>query len=86
MTALQSGNLGAAQKAFATLTVAGNIASSDSNSPLAQIVKALQSGDLAAARQVAKAWQAQRSASHIELMLTEEGPRLIEINPRLIGA
>ena len=25
-------------------------------------------------------------AAHIELMLTEEGPRLVEINPRLVGA
>jgi biotin carboxylase len=25
-------------------------------------------------------------ATHIELMLTDEGPRLVEINPRLVGA
>jgi hypothetical protein len=64
LSALQSGDLAAAQKAFATLPGATNIASSDSNSPLAQIGKALQSGDLAAAQQAAQAWQAARSGHH----------------------
>ncbi len=64
MSALQSGDLASAQKAFGSLPGASNIASSDSNSPLAQIGKALQSGDLAAAQQAAQAWQTARSGGH----------------------
>jgi hypothetical protein len=64
MSALQAGDLSSAQKAFGTLPGANNIASSDSNSPLAQIGKALQSGDLAAAQQAAQTWQSARSGHH----------------------
>ncbi len=64
MSALQAGDLGSAQKAFGSLPGASNIASSGGNSPLAQVGKALQSGDLAAAQQAAQAWQSARSGHH----------------------
>jgi hypothetical protein len=64
MSALQSGDLAAAQKAFGSLPGSANIAASDSNSPLAQIGKALQAGDLASAQQAAQAWQNARAAHH----------------------
>jgi hypothetical protein len=49
-TALQSGNLGAAQAAFASLS-SGNKAAANPSSALSQIGQALKSGDLAAAQQ-----------------------------------
>jgi hypothetical protein len=49
-TALQSGNLGVAQAAFASLS-SGNKAAANPSSPLAQIGQALKSGDLSAAQQ-----------------------------------
>ncbi len=66
MSALSSGDLNAAQKAFGSLPGAANLTASNSHadSPLAQIGKALQSGDLAAAQQAAQAWQAQRGGHH----------------------
>jgi hypothetical protein len=51
-SALQSGNLDQAKAAYAKLTAgASNPAASTSNSPLAQLGKALQAGDLGAAQQ-----------------------------------
>jgi hypothetical protein len=51
--ALQSNDLNAAKAAYASLTSnAPNNASSNPNSPLAQLDKALQNGDLASAQQV----------------------------------
>ena len=60
--ALQSGDLGAAQKAFSGLS--GGNSSVKGNSPLAQIGQALQSGDLAGAQQAAQALQAARNGHH----------------------
>jgi len=60
LAALQSGDLGSAQAAFASLPGASRLASSNSNAPLAQIGKALQAGDLAGARQAAQSLQAVR--------------------------
>lgn len=64
MSALQAGDMGSAQQAFGSLPGASNIASSDNNSPLAQIGKALKDGDLAAAQRAAQAWQNARSGHH----------------------
>jgi hypothetical protein len=64
MSSLQAGDMASAQKAFGTLRGAGQAASSNSNSPLAQIGKALQSGDLAAAQQAAQAWLGARGGHH----------------------
>ena len=60
MAALQAGDLGSAQKAYAKLPGAAQAASG--SSPLAQIGKALQSGDLAAAQKAAQAMQTARGA------------------------
>ncbi len=49
-SALQSGDLGAAQTAFSSLS-SGNKVTANPNSPLAQIGQALKTGDLAAAQQ-----------------------------------
>jgi len=61
-SALQAGDLGAAQKAFAAL--GGGNDSVNSNSPLAKIGQALQNGDLAGAQSAAQALQAKRSGHH----------------------
>jgi hypothetical protein len=58
-SSLKSGDLAAAQQAFASLT-AGKALGADS--PLSQLGEALQSGDLSAAQQAGQALQAQRSA------------------------
>jgi len=50
--ALQSNNLDAAKAAFAKISSADPKAASNPNSPLAQLGKALQGGDLAGAQQV----------------------------------
>ena len=55
-SALQSGDLASAQKAFSALT-AGKSPNSDSNSPLAKIGQALQNGDLAGAQKAAQSIQ-----------------------------
>jgi len=66
MAALQAGDLGAAQKAWAGL---GNSSGGTrANGPLAAIGQAVQKGDLAAAQQAAQAWQAARSGHHHERM------------------
>ncbi len=61
-SSLQSGDLGAAQKAFASLNVGNNALKG--NSPMAQIGQALQSGDLAGAQKAEQAMQANRSGRH----------------------
>jgi hypothetical protein len=70
MSALQSGDLSAAQSAYLQLTggtgSTGSTASSTTNntSPLAQIGQALQNGDLASAQKAAQALQSGRGAHH----------------------
>jgi hypothetical protein len=61
-SALQTGDLGAAQKAFSGLTGGSNTISG--NSPLAQLGQALQNGDLSGAQQAMQALQASRSGHH----------------------
>jgi hypothetical protein len=61
-SALQSGDLAGAQKAFSALT--GGTGSVNSNSPLAQIGQALQNGDVAGAQKAAQQLQAKRSGGH----------------------
>jgi hypothetical protein len=61
-SAVQSGDLSGAQKAFAGLTAgATNI---KGNSPLAQIGQALQNGDIAGAQKAAQQLQANRGGHH----------------------
>ncbi len=62
MSALQSGDLATAQKAYATLTNDNGTPTGDG--PLAKIGQALQSGDLSAAQQAAQSWGAGRSGRH----------------------
>ena len=62
MSALSSGDVGAAQKAYAGLAGANGAASA--TSPLGQIGQALQAGDLAGAQKAAQSWQAARSGHH----------------------
>ena len=62
MSAVQSGDLGAAQTAFAALT--GNTGTVKGSSPLAQIGQALQSGDIGAAQQAAQQLLASRHGHH----------------------
>jgi hypothetical protein len=57
-SALTTGDLGAAQKAYATLESANGTAKS--NSPMAAIGQALQNGDLAGAQKAAAAMQNNR--------------------------
>jgi soluble cytochrome b562 len=76
MSALQSGDLSAAQSAYLQLTGTANVTSSsgatsstassaiNGNSPLAQIGQALQNGDLASAQKAAQALQSSRGAHH----------------------
>jgi hypothetical protein len=59
-TALQGGDLAAAQQAFATISASNPSAAANSNSPLAKIGQALQAGDLATAQQAAQAWRGGR--------------------------
>jgi len=59
MAALSAGKLGSAQAAYANM--AGTIGMIDAGSPLGQIGQALQKGDLSAAQQAVKSWQAGRS-------------------------
>jgi len=61
-SALSSGDLASAQKAYASLTANNN--NIPSNSPLAQIGKALQSGDVGAAQQAMQSLQAARGGHH----------------------
>jgi hypothetical protein len=61
-SALQSGDLAGAQKAFSALT--GGTGNVSSNSPLAQIGQALQNGDVAGAQKAAQQLQAQRGGHH----------------------
>ena len=63
MSALSSGDVGAAQKAYAGLT-GGNNSTASATSPLGQIGQALQAGDLAGAQKAAQSWQAARSGHH----------------------
>jgi hypothetical protein len=62
LAALKGGDLEGAKKAFASLVAKG--AQPPANSPLAQIGKALQSGDLAAAQQAALAMESAHGARH----------------------
>ena len=62
--ALKSGNLDQAKAAFAQLEKDDPNAAKDPNSPLAQIGKALQSGDLAGAQNVATKMQSHRHGGH----------------------
>lgn len=62
MSAVQSGDLASAQKAYAALGAGQGAA--QGNSPLAQIGKALQSGDIVGAQKVAQHMQAQRAGHH----------------------
>lgn len=59
--ALQSGDLGGAQQAFASLS---SSSSGKSDGPLAQVGQALQNGDLGAAQQALQALQAKRGHHH----------------------
>ncbi len=61
-SALQSGNLSAAQQAFSSLS--GNSSNVSSNSPLAQLGQALQSGNLTAAQQAMQTLMSQRGGHH----------------------
>src|SRR5471032_2960470 len=61
-TALQSGNLDTAQKAYTSLV--GNSANIDPSSPLGQIGAALKSGNLSAAQQTAQTLHANRAQHH----------------------
>ncbi len=61
-TALQSGNLAAAQQAFATLT--GGSGTVNASSPLAQVGQALSNGDLAGAQTAMQQLQANRAGAH----------------------
>jgi len=61
-TALSSGDLSGAQKAFSSLTQ-GRTAL-NSNSPLAALGQALQSGNIGAAQQAFQSLQAERSGGH----------------------
>jgi len=59
-SALQGGDLAAAQQAFATISANNPAAAANSNSPLAKIGQALQAGDLASAQQAAQSWRSSR--------------------------
>jgi DNA-binding FadR family transcriptional regulator len=61
-TALQSGNLAAAQQAFSTMI--GGTGTVNPNSPLAQVGQALQTGDLAGAQKAMQQLQANRAGGH----------------------
>lgn len=61
-SALSSGDLASAQKAYASLTA--NNSNIPANSPLGQIGKALQSGDVGAAQQAMQSMQAARGGHH----------------------
>ena len=62
MSALSSGDFGAAQKAYSGL--AGTNGAASATSPLGQIGQALQAGDLVGAQKAAQSWQAARSGHH----------------------
>ena len=62
--ALQSGDLAAAQKAFAALDSGNSNSNSNSNSPLAKIGQALKNGDLAGAQQAMQAMKARHGGHH----------------------
>ena len=63
-SALQSGDLGAAQKAYSSITGNNGSANSNSNSPMAQIGKALQAGDLQGAQQAMQTMQSRHHHHH----------------------
>ena len=62
MSALSSGDIGAAQKAYSGLAGANGAATA--TSPMGQSGQALQAGDLAGAQKAAQSWQAARSGHH----------------------
>jgi len=61
MSAIQSGDLGAAQKAYSAINPSGQDSASG---PFAAIGKALQSGDIGAAQQAAQDMQSKRAGHH----------------------
>ncbi len=61
-SALQAGDLAAAQQAFAAITTNNPSAATGGTGPLAQIGQALQAGDLATAQQAAQAWRGHHHA------------------------
>lgn len=61
MSAIQSGDLSGAQKAYAALNVSGQ---DSGNGPFAAIGKALQSGDIQGAQKAAQDLQAKRAGHH----------------------
>lgn len=63
MSSLKSGDAEAAKQAYAALAN-GKSGKVPPNSPLAKLGKALQSGDLAGAQQVAQQMQARRAEHH----------------------
>jgi len=67
-TALQGGDLAAAQQAFATISASNPAAAANSNSPLAKIGQALQAGDLATAQQAAQAWRGARDGKQTQAL------------------
>ena len=60
-SALQAGDLGAAQQAFASLTGGNSV---QGNGPLAQLGQALKNGDLASAQKAMQALQSNHSKHH----------------------
>jgi hypothetical protein len=56
-SALQTGDLTAAQQAFAAISASNPNAINNNNSPLAQIGQALQAGNMSGAQTVAQNWQ-----------------------------
>jgi hypothetical protein len=60
-SALQSGDLSAAQSAFAAITA--NNPNVNPNGPLGQIGQALQTGNISAAQQVASSWKSSHASS-----------------------
>ena len=63
-SAIQNNDLAGAQQAFAALSANNPQATANPNSPLAQLGQALQSGNMAAAQQVAQAWQNNQANNH----------------------
>ena len=66
-SAIQSGQLGAAQQAYTALTGAAPGGSDSASGPLSAVAQALQQGDISGAQRALSDLQAKRSGGHLRL-------------------
>jgi hypothetical protein len=81
-SALSTGNLAGAQKAYAAFAANNNI---KSDSPMGQIGQSLQNGDLAAAAKIAQSLQTNRSTSPVSAQANAQNNQVASVLSMLRG-